>query len=364
MRVLHVLRRDHNAHTGGDLIQLRALVEALQALGVDAFASSSVGDVARPPDVVHLYNLDRTAEVARTIAAARERWPRCRIVISPVFWPAPLGDVVTAYRWPVRGRAVKYVLKEVRWWRAQRAILASADAICPSSEGEGARISSWFRMPRDRRWLTVPNGIWLARWPFRDGPADRRTALAELDLDPGLDRLVACAARVEARKNQLALVEAIRRLPNTGLALIGPVSEVRYGRAVDAAAGAAGRVALTGECSQLVLARLLRSVDVHVLPSLQEIPGLATLEAAAIGCEVVYTPGGSTGEYVGDLGHQARSGRPRDLAAAIEFASHHPKQPALRRRVERFDWSDAARALMDAYEVALAPEPFQPRRRW
>jgi glycosyltransferase involved in cell wall biosynthesis len=119
-------------------------------------------------------------------------------------------------------------------------------------------------------------------------------------------------------------------------------------------------VALARPRPQDAVAALLAGVDVHVLPSLQEIPGLSTLEAAAVGCEVVVTPGGSAQDYLGGLGHQAWSTRARDIAAAIEHASAHPQQPALRARVERFDWREAGPALVTAYNVALARPPTSP----
>lgn len=357
MRILHVLRSDYATHTGGDLVQLRAYVATLQALGIDAIAARVDDDVAIRPDVVHYYNLYRAIELKRALAIGSQRWPRARTVVSPVYWPEPLVDVVQAYGRDVRQRALKCVIKGAAHWRTHREILSRADAICPNSDIEGARLAGRFRLPRDARWLTVFNGLRLDRWPLRSGPPPRREALGQIGLDRGLDRLVVCVARIETRKNQLALVEAVRRLPGTGLALIGPIDEAAYARRVAAAARAMGRVAFVGLQPQEALAELLVGADVHVLPSLYETPGLATLEAAAVGCEVVVTPGGSAAEYLGDLGHVARSVRPAHLVAAIEEATSSPTQPAMRHRVERYDWREAGPALLRAYEVAMSRRP-------
>jgi glycosyltransferase involved in cell wall biosynthesis len=357
MRVLHVLRGDYATHVGGDLVQLRATTKALSDQGV-GIETATMAEAQDRPDIVHLYNLQRPRPLADDVALARGRWPGARLVISPVFWPweprALLGVVDPAVWW----RAAKSSAKARSRWLMCRRLLGQADAVLPNSIGEGERVRRYFALPSGPRWTAVPNGLWIDQWPMRTD-IDRQATLAGFGLDPSVETLVACVGRVEPQKNQRALVEAVAAQPTIGLLLVGPWDTTRYGLAVQERVerDLPRRAACTGVLSQPDIARLLAGVDVHVLPSFRETPGLASLEAAAVGCEIVVTPGGSTLEYFGPDAHVAGSGRASSIAEAIDDAIRRPRQPDLRGRVEGYDWSRAALVLRDVYASVLAGPP-------
>jgi glycosyltransferase involved in cell wall biosynthesis len=357
VRVLHVLRGDYATHVGGDLGQLRATAKALGDQGVRV-ETATMTEAQDEPDVVHLYNLQRPRPLAADVAIARRRWPEARIVISPVFWPWDLSTVVRVVDPAVWWRAAKSGAKARSGWLTCRRLLGQADAVLPNSLGEGERVRRYFALPPGPRWMTVPNGLWIDQWPMR-ADIDRPATLAAFGLDPSLETLVACVARVEPQKNQRALVEAVAAKPTIGLLLVGPWDTTRYGLAVRERLerDLPRRAACTGVLSQPDIGRLLAGVDVHVLASFRETPGLASLEAAAVGCEIVVTPGGSTLEYFGSDAHVASSGRALSIAEAIDDALRRPRQPDLRRRVDSYDWSRAATALRDAYDSALSAPP-------
>src|SRR5438552_18281009 len=84
LRVPHVLRRDHGAHVGRDLVQLRETVAALRRHGIDTTAAT-LKDAPEDPDVVQVYNVQLPAELIATVRAVRRRWPTASIVLSPIF---------------------------------------------------------------------------------------------------------------------------------------------------------------------------------------------------------------------------------------------------------------------------------------
>ena len=355
-RVLHVLRADHADHVGGDIVQVTATVDGLRAAGVDVSAGT-VDDA--PPDVavVHVYNLQRPAALLRDLRTARRRWPSAAVVVSPVFWPLELRTMVQGGERALVSFAVKRGVKRSAWWPYVRRVLASAALVLPNSHAEVHALRRAFRLPvgaaDDDRWAVVPNGIDLARWPFRRASqSERAESLATLGLDQSASLVVACVARVEAVKNQLAVVRAIEQLPDAVLVLVGPVGTDSYATKVRAAASdgpARGRAALTGRLAPEQVSELLAATDVHVLASFRETPGLATLEAAATGCGVVITAAGSATEYLGDDAHVADPANPASIAAAIRAAAADPRQPGARQRVEGYDWSTAVDALLGAY---------------
>jgi glycosyltransferase involved in cell wall biosynthesis len=93
---------------------------------------------------------------------------------------------------------------------------------------------------------------------------------------------------------------------------------------------------------------------VHALPSWFETTGLSSLEAAAMGCNLVVSPNGDTRDYF--EGH-AWFGSPEDplsIDKAIEDALNSPSNMEFRDIVlEKYTWKKAAEATRIAYEHVL-----------
>lgn len=350
IRVLHVLRSDHATHTGGDLVQIRQTVAALIRAGVDARAST-VRDYHGPaPDVVHLYNFQLPVALRRDLAAARARWPGSRVAVSPIFWHLTPREATAAPDPSIWWRTAKSAAKNRLAWTTGRQVLTSCDAVLPNGASELRRTARYFRVRPDERWAVVPNGVDLRAWPMRIGPPDRSSVLSSCGLDPAGAPVIACVGRVEPRKNQLAVVRAVAGLPGSALLLVGPVGDEPYAARVRRAlAPHRERMAWLGSRTPDEILRLFGGVDVHVLASLFETPGLVSLEAAAAGCEVVIGTGGSPAEYFAGTAHVAGSTRASSVRAAIVESSTAPRQPATRRQVERFDWSETAQVLASVY---------------
>jgi glycosyltransferase involved in cell wall biosynthesis len=354
-RVLHVLRADHGGHVGGDLVQLSKTVAMLRDAGVHAMAAT-VDEAPAQVDIVHLYNLQRPVELRRDRVAAARRWPAASVVLSPVWWPMQLRRMATTPDRPVVAKAAKTAAKTAASWPSLRRALSAVDVVLPNSHAELHALQRAFRLPHaargPERWAVVPNGVDLTDWPEGRATSDERSAvLHRFGLAADTAILVACVARIEPVKNQAALVRAVAEVPGAGLVLIGPEGHRGYAAVVrdEASRLGDGRVAFAGPMAAADIASVLRAVDVHVLASFRETPGLATLEAAAVGCEVVVTADGSAPEYLGDDAHVADPFRPASIAAAILEARSDPRQPSTRRRAEGHTWEVAARALVDAY---------------
>ena len=356
IRAVHVLRPDHAEHVGGDLVQLHATVRALCDEGIDAVAATRE-DAPLGADIVHLYNVQSPDLLVADFAWTRARYPGAKVAVSPVVWPLDVRSILRTRDRDLVLRLVRRLAKSRLTWSRCRRVLTAADAVFPNSRAELDRTTRYFRIRDRSTWTPVPNGIWLAQWPvLRGDPAGREAALRAAGITTHVRTLVACVARLETLKNQRALVEAVALVPDVALLLVGPRSAGRAGetRYVDATlerlrVALGGQGAWLGARSRTEVQELLRHVDVHVLPSFRETPGIANLEAAATGCEVVATREGSAEEYFGDAAHYAEAHSPRSIAAAIRAAVAEPRQPRLRARVEQFDWSSAGRVLAECY---------------
>jgi glycosyltransferase involved in cell wall biosynthesis len=349
-RVLHVLREDHATHVGGDLVQLRETVAALRTHGVHAIAAT-LDEAPSEIDVAHLYNVQLPDALLDSLAAVRRRWPNAAVVVSPILARTTLSafrtrETRTAAK---AGRAIAGDI--VRSVRARRAF-SSADAVVVNSSGEQAAVRRWFRR---RDGIVVPNGIALERWPARGNSPDRERIARRFGLDPSCSVVIACVGRIEPLKNQATLIRAVDRIPHAALLLVGPQGDPPYAATVRSLASARpGTVALTGSLDQADVAATLADVDVHVLPSLRETFGLVTLEAAASGCEVVADRGGWIREWLGGDAGYADMASPASIASAIADVRARPRQPGLRRAVERYDWSVVGRSISDVYARVTA----------
>lgn len=355
IRVVHILRPDHEARFGGDIVHLRANVEALQERGLDATVATWE-DAPSVADVVHLYNLDLPFDLRVYVRQARRRWPGVKVVLSPLFWPWPFGTVVRSHDVAIWHRASRSAAKAWLTWAPVRRALLSLDAVVACSRRELDLLAHYYRISDTASWTAAPNAVWVRDWPLRTRSPDRAALAAELGLARVPGHVVACVGRLEPLKNQRALVRALADVPDSALVLIGAMGDRRYGSSVVALGEQLlpGRFAWTGRVPRLDVHRLLAEVDVHALVSFREVASLSSLEAAAAGCEVVVTSWSSTNEYYGDDAHFCRADEPASIAAAIDRACTTPRQPSLRRRIEDcFDWSESGRILVACYDRLL-----------
>jgi len=347
MRTFHVLRADAAHHTGGDLRQLEAYVTGLNDQGIDA-RCGPLDELPSDIDLVHIYNLQLPRFAWHSYRATRSRAPRARIALSPIYWPVDRKEVrrVRAsepwYLGPLHllGPRRRYE------WVIGRALLIRANLVLPNSDSESARLQQYFRCRADHRWRVIHNGIWQERWTV-----ESRGRLS------GAPK-IACVARLEPQKNQLRLVEAVSRIPRARLILVGPPGEPRYSAAVERALAALlpRRGRWIAGLPPSGVRDVLRDVDVHVLPSFRETPGLASLEAAAAGCSVVVTREGSAEEYFGSLATYVDPRSVDGIARGIVEAMQSRSQPTLSQHIRQYDW----RIISQPSRLVPRPLQFRP----
>jgi len=164
---------------------------------------------------------------------------------------------------------------------------------------------------------------------------------------------VICVARIEGIKNQLNL---IRALNNTRfkLLLIGNHSPNQQAYYDECKSIAAANIEFIAHLPQDELVAYYQRAGVHVLPSWFETTGLSSLEAAAMGCNIVITDKGDTREYFGDDAFYCDPGKPESILAAIEQAGGAQHKPMLRERIlQKYTWAQAAKSTLAAYEQVV-----------
>lgn len=328
------------------------IVEALQALGVDAVASS-LDDAPDDADIVHLYAL---GHLERQAPKARARWPDRPFALTPIFVPWSLGNVVAARDRRVLIAASKNVVKNRLWWWRCRGIVRDAAAVFPCSTSEARSLRRFYRLPAHPHWRVATTGLHTRDWPEPDRSGSRAQRAARLGLPADATVLVACAGRLEPLKNQRGLIRAVASIDGAALVLFGAKRKQPYADDVVAAGEATlgDRFRWADQVSRDDVRAALAAADVFALCSVREVASIATLEGAASGCEVVATRSGANEEYYADLAHLC-SPSAEGIAAAIEAATNDLRQPMLRARViEQFDWSAPATVIAETYGQLLS----------
>jgi glycosyltransferase involved in cell wall biosynthesis len=375
MRVLLQTRSAVSVATtpGGDVVQAHATAQALGALGVETRVSAELRPDLTDVDLVHVFNLVRPQDA---IVQARHAWRhRRRVAISTVYcdmWEfdraarSGLGGVIarragrdTIELAKTAGRAIRSrELHRGSLWMLwpgyqalQRELLARCAVLLPNSRSEMQRIERDFEVEiQPERYVTVPNGIdptfYDAQHLLGQSPPEHLA---------GYEGCVLSVGRIEGRKNQLNLVKTLKDSHHRLVLAGSPGGNQRaYIEAVRAEVARCPNVEWLGSVSEEEKRWLYHLARVHVLPSWMETTGLASLEAAALGCALVVTPNGDTRDYFDGCAYFCAPDDLGSIRSAVDAAYRAGPNMALQRRIHAdYTWDAAARATASGYEVAL-----------
>jgi glycosyltransferase involved in cell wall biosynthesis len=358
---------------GGDQVLLEQTARALRAHhGVDAVASSALEPDLDGFDAVHLFGIVRPQEV--WLQARNARRQAKPVLLSPVF--CDVSEFETSERsgpvgWVARHSSIDVfeALKAAgraahnREWgkgstalftrgfrRMEREIAEMTTLFLPNSWSEWQRLAATLDLRvADNRIAVVPNGVNLS--DVDPSAVD----LHEVSRLGHLRGAVLCVARIEGRKNQLRLIEA---LVGTGLTIVlaGPATpnQTRYVAKVRKAAAQSSRVFCLGGVSDKTKRALYALARVHALPSWMETTGLSSIEAAAAGCSLVVSPNGDTREYFGVDAEYCDPGEQQSIRDAVLRAYNTAPSSELAGRIRtEYTWERAAQATHDAYKRVL-----------
>jgi len=309
MKILFFLRLDVGRIAGGDAVEAEVLASALGARGHQARVVTSLRAPEGSWDVVHLFNIDRAAELGAFLDA-NQGFPGATVVLSPLHaWrsddagvpPSRLqGRVARASR---SARSVANLARAsagpMRQWRPGAAVAqlaARADGLVfhtAAEESAFRRAYPEFRQPSPARARVIAP-------PLAAVAADPAVAAAVQALRPYL----ACVGRVEPLKNQRWLLRTGME-PDLNLVFAGAVNPKRplYAARFRRDVRRSGRAHDLGALDRAGVAAVLENAVAHVLPSKAENFGLATLEALGLGCEALIPAGHPAVTVLGESVH-------------------------------------------------------------
>jgi glycosyltransferase involved in cell wall biosynthesis len=327
---------------GGHVTQQVETARALERAGVAARIGTVEEAIEGDFDIVHFFG-----DVRPLLSRGR---PKGRLVVSPIYFPRSfvLGPHYLRPGYPyavakrLRHGAASLRRPLARYGRRRdfREMLggwAEADLLVVNSIAEAALIR------RDARALPPLRVAYsgVSSEAFH-GDAARGRAILGIGTEP----FVLSAARLEPRKNALAIALALRGLEHR-LVLVGAVlpGNERYAEAVRNASPGLLHIPYI---EHSLVRHVQAAAAAHVLPSWFETTGLSTLEALAAGTPVVVADGPCEREYFADCAEFCRPVSARSVRRALNRALAGPRG-CERDVARRYSWDRTAQELLGAY---------------
>lgn len=362
MKVAFISRATLFSSPGGDTVQLVETAGHLKELGVQVDIFLTNKRIPYPEyDLLHFFNIIRPADII--VHAKKSKKP---FVVSTIF--VDYGAIQEQHRGNV-ARFVKKIagddgfeylktvaralrngekimsrdyilrghLRSVRW------VAKNAKMLLPNSNSEYRRFVKKYKV--DQQYTVVPNGVDSKSINDHYTPSERYRDT------------VICMGRIEERKNQLRLIKALSGTKYR-VFIHGKYSPNNKGYYDQCAASAGDNVTLGEHLDHNELYTAYASAKVHVLPSFFETTGLSSLEAAAMGCNIVITDKGDTREYFGDDAWYCDPADEQSIRQAVDAAYGAPYNSTLRDKIlAAFTWQRAAEQTLNCYRSVLGENP-------
>lgn len=231
--------------------------------------------------------------------------------------------------------------------RMIEAAIAAADGLVAVSEALRERLIALGAAPG--KTVALRNGIDTQM--FR--PQDREAARAALGLTGPV--LISVGGLVERKRHHLT-IEAMTKLPDCSLSIVGEGPERARLEAQIAGLGLSGRVRLTGPQPHSELPRFYSAADISVLASSREGWANVLLESMACGTPVVASdiPGNPEVLRSPAAGRIVAANTADGIAAAVREVLAHTDRAATRAYAEQFGWDETSAGQLALFRRILS----------
>lgn len=366
MKVLFQSRTNLFDAPGGDMVQMLKTKEFLEKQGVEVDISLEFEPDLKDYDLVHLFNLMEPQDIYLQMINAKKQNKKIALStiyglyteferkargglfqkIANVLSSYQIGYVKTIIKHYFEKRFHKGVIKMVfkGYYGLMKEIVDNTTVFLPNSVSEMNRVAGEFRL-KNYRFVSIPNAI--DKSVFTEEGSTHENKFSQYK------DCIVCAARIEGRKSTLNLVRAVSGTQYT-LVLVGKESQnqKKYVEQVHKEAGE--NVVFLGAIPHDDLRDLYKMAKVHALVSWMETPGLSSLEAAAMGCNIVVTKKGDTYDYFEDYAFYCEPDDVNSITQAIDKAFSSPVNPKLKEKIlEEYIWEKTATETIKGYQKLL-----------
>ncbi|HGC1811545.1 TPA: glycosyltransferase family 4 protein [Escherichia coli] len=365
LKVLFVSRPTLFSGPGGDTIQLLKTKQYLENIGVeiDIFDGKDV-DI-KEYDLVHFFNLRNPQDILHLVRKTKKfNKPMALSTIWGTYYECDQKARVGVQRWVANtfpesfveylktaarifknrnfhAGTIEYILKGHK--SSQKEIASIVDVLLPNSPTELARVRRDMGLS-GKRGISVANAVDLKVFDYNKVDTSKYQHF---------EGCLLSAARIEIRKCQLDLIRACQGLPYK-LVLVGKPSpnSIQYYEQCKKEAG--DHVTFIEHVSQEELAALYKVAKAHALISWMETPGLSTLEAAVMNCNVLVTDRGDTEYYFQNMAVYCEPGDVASIRTGVINVMEKEFNDELKNRVvTNFTWEHTAQQTLEGYKLAI-----------
>jgi len=357
LKILFISRSTLYSDKGGDTVQIINTAKYLDKIGVQVTIRLCNEDIDYSDfDLIHFFNIIRPADILVHIEKSRKAYVISTIFVDYTEYEKKIrsGFIGNLFR-IFSSDFIEYLKVIARSFansekivspaylilgqkRAIKKIIRNARMLLPNSHSEYYRLRANYGV--DKVYKVIPNAIDPSLFN-NDGEHVLRN-----------DSLIICVGRIEGRKNQSNLIKALNGTKYQ-LLIIGSPSpnQMKYYKKCKEIAEQ--NVTFIENISQEGLMEYYKRAKVHVLPSWFETTGLSSLEAAAMGCNIVITDKGDTREYFEDYAYYCDPASPESIYDAVEKAANNDFNKELQNKIfSRYIWSQTAQLTIEAYKEA------------
>ncbi len=378
MKVVIPLRVDAYDKPGGDVVHAEKIMASLTKLGVEVAMTTDLKPDLSGVDLVHLFNMDWVRDpLMQARHAYRYQVP---IVLTPIHHSFREIDgferqeryglrrltniVLRSYEQRETAKNIYRAFVELdrrKWWgtlgllkqglTAQyQELLSLATVVMPNTYLEEAELEREFGVEMET--VVVPAGVdpnflnATADWLNHNYPE----VLARLGSD-----FVAMVGRIEPRKNQLRVIEAlaVAKIP---LLLVGDFNphHFEYSWRVQQALLKNKQTVHLESIPHQHIGSVYASCKVHLLASWFETTGLVNLEAALAGATVVSTNKGFGKEYLAQQAILVDPARSESILCGVEKGLREGRNDKLQAHIlQNYTWDIVGEQTLAVYQKVL-----------
>jgi glycosyltransferase involved in cell wall biosynthesis len=282
MKVGYVAPMSISVVNGGLRNQAKSTIEHITEFGVEPVLVSPWEDIrSLNLDLIHVFG----ASIENEGIIDQINKQGIPFVLSPVFYSNRGASFIKSSL-----KLERFLGKKFRTdFNFKAAQCSKADLILPNTSDEAMLIQSGFSIPKNKVRI-VPNGV------------EERFATATPDLfhkQFKIHDFVLFVGQAGAeRKNVIKLLEIAPKI-DAPIVIVGSFYNDAYGQKCRSLASKAGNILLIDaqDHESDLLASAYAACKVFVLPSQFETPGIAAMEAALAGANIVITEKGGTKDY-------------------------------------------------------------------
>lgn len=366
LRILIIDRIDSHLNQGGDTVQINAIASFLSNCGYKVSINNELYPDCSGYHVAFLFNLTRPFETyVQSLAVRRANVP---YILFPVYWNLDKVIPKSAYVTRNMVHVIKsnlpiYLVNKLRgykFWMGNKEqlgkysmkcsdllnvrnmlseVLEKASLICTNSEAETQHLITEFPLVNiQEKYRVIRNGFHFPDYKnyIPDNSLVRMTE----------GTFVCCVGGIGPRKNQINLAKAAK-IAKVNLIIVGTASHENMKYYQSLLKEENEYVHFTGHLDKLGVAWIMSKAVGHIQPSYIETPGLASLEAASLGCRIGVSNVPPVREYFKDYAYYCNPASIDSIATTLsQMVQANDDQIKMQRYInENYRWETVLKPL-------------------